>query len=184
MDKAKTITTRGEMEIRIIRPYPILSCGSAKLDRVAVKFRTCVGNTVAQKIMYAARPIETNASVSTSMDWNLTIIENIFKWKQMETFSALLAICAGNSPVPLNSPHKGKSHGALMFSLISAWINGWVNNRDAGDLRRNCAHYDVIVCWIERARHICVPILIGLPVALVWLSGRNHALIDTNHIDE
>ena len=35
--------------------------------------------------------------------------------------------------------------GALMLSLIWAWINGWVNNRAAGDLRRHHAHYDVIV---------------------------------------
>ena len=55
-------------------------------------------------------------------------------WRhQMETFSALLAICAGNS------------RGALMFSLICTRINGWVNNGEAGDLRRNRAHYDVIV---------------------------------------
>ena len=33
--------------------------------------------------------------------------------------------------------------GALMFSLICAWINGWVNNREAGDLRRHRAHHDV-----------------------------------------
>ena len=32
-----------------------------------------------------------------------------------------------------------------MFTLICARINGWVNNCEAGDLRRNCAHYDVIV---------------------------------------
>ena len=63
----------------------------------------------------------------------------------MEIFSALLAICAGSSPVPVNSPHKGQLRGALMFSLISAWINGWVNNLKAGDLRRNPTHYDVIV---------------------------------------
>ena len=62
-------------------------------------------------------------------------------WRhQMETFSALLAICAGNSPV-----NKGQWRGALMFSLICAWINGWVNNREAGNLRRHRAHYDVIV---------------------------------------
>ena len=61
----------------------------------------------------------------------------------METFSALLALCAGNSPVPVNSPHKRQWRGALMFSLICAWINDWVNNREAGDLRRH--HYDVIV---------------------------------------
>ena len=81
--------------------------------------------------------------------------ENFGPWwrHQMETFSALLALCAGNSPV--NSPHKGQWRGALMFSLICARIKGWVNNREAGDLRRYCAHYDVIVmqkisefvCW-------------------------------------
>ena len=32
-----------------------------------------------------------------------------------------------------------------MFTLIFARINGWVNNREAGDLRRYRAHYDVIV---------------------------------------
>ena len=39
-------------------------------------------------------------------------------WRhQMETFSALLAICAANSPVP---GHKGQWRGTLMFSLICA----------------------------------------------------------------
>ena len=59
-------------------------------------------------------------------------------WRhQMEAFSALLAICARNSPVD----------GALMFSLICTRINGWVNNGDAGDLRRHRAHYDVTIMW-------------------------------------
>ena len=67
-------------------------------------------------------------------------------WRhQMVTFSALLAICAGNSPVPVNSPHKGQWRGALMFSLICVWINGWVNSPEASDLRRYRAHYDVTV---------------------------------------
>ena len=46
---------------------------------------------------------------------------------------------------PVNSPHKGQWCGPLMFSLIWAWINGWVNNGEAGDLRRHRAHYDVTV---------------------------------------
>ena len=45
----------------------------------------------------------------------------------------------------MNSPQNGQWRGALMFSLISARINGWVNIREAGDLRRHHAHYDVIV---------------------------------------
>ena len=63
----------------------------------------------------------------------------------METFSALLAICAGNSPVPGEFPRKGQWRGALMFSLTCVWINGWVNIHQAGDLRRYRAHYDVTV---------------------------------------
>ena len=47
------------------------------------------------------------------------------------------------------SPRKGQRHGAVMFSLIFAWTNGRVNNRDASDLRRQSsrhhAHYDVTV---------------------------------------
>ena len=50
---------------------------------------------------------------------------------------------------PVNSPHKGQWPGALMISLICARINGWVNNGEAGDLRRHRAHYDVIIMDIE-----------------------------------
>ena len=46
---------------------------------------------------------------------------------------------------PVNSPHKGQWRGALMFSSICVWIDDWVNNREAGDLRRYRAHYDVTV---------------------------------------
>ena len=67
----------------------------------------------------------------------------VIKWKHSS--SALLALCAGNSPVPVNSLHKGQWRGALMFSLIYAWINDWVNNREAGDLRRHRSHCDVNV---------------------------------------
>ena len=48
----------------------------------------------------------------------------------------------------VNSPHKGQCRVALMFSLICTWINGWVNNREAGDLRRHRSHYDFIVMQI------------------------------------
>ena len=70
-------------------------------------------------------------------------------WRhQMETFSALLALSTGNSPdTGTGVFHKGQWPGALMFSLIFVWLNGWVNNREAGDLTRHLAHYDVTVMW-------------------------------------
>ena len=60
----------------------------------------------------------------------------------------------------VNSTHKGQWHGALMFSLICTWTNGWVNNWCAGDLRCHCAHYYVTV--MEAAVllcHICILLL-------------------------
>ena len=45
--------------------------------------------------------------------------------------------------------HLCQWRGALMFSLICAWINDWVNNREAGDLRRYLAHSDAIVMTID-----------------------------------
>ena len=61
----------------------------------------------------------------------------------METFSTLLALREGNSPVPVNFLDKGQRCGTLMFSLISACINDGVNNHVAGDLRRHRGHYNV-----------------------------------------
>ena len=48
----------------------------------------------------------------------------------------------GSRWIPL---HKGQWRGAFMFSLICVWINVWINNREAGDLRHYLAHYDVTV---------------------------------------
>ena len=68
--------------------------------------------------------------------------DDVIKWKH---FPRYWLFVRGIHRSPVNSPHKGQWRGALMFSLICAWINGWVNNCDAGDLRRRRAHYDVIV---------------------------------------
>ena len=67
----------------------------------------------------------------------------------METFSTLLAICAGNSPVLDEFPAQRPVTRSCDVSLICSWIHGWVNNREAGDLGRYFVHYDVIImqCW-------------------------------------
>ena len=77
-------------------------------------------------------------------------------WRhQMETFSALLTFCAGNSPVTGEFPHKGQWRGALMFSLICAWSKSWANNGDASDLRRHRAHCDTIAIWWWGSHMLC-----------------------------
>ena len=68
--------------------------------------------------------------------------DDVIKWKH---FLCYWPFVRGIRWSPVNSPHKGQWRGALMFSLICVWINGSINNREAGDLRRYRAHYDVIV---------------------------------------
>ena len=47
----------------------------------------------------------------------------------------------------VTGPSCTKASGAELWCFLWSvpWINDWVNNREAGDLRRHRAHYDVIV---------------------------------------
>ena len=68
--------------------------------------------------------------------------DDVIKWRH---FPRYWPFVRGIHRSPVNSPHKGQWRGALMFSLTCTWINGCVNNCEAGDLRCHRAHYDVIV---------------------------------------
>ena len=75
------------------------------------------------------------------------ITDDVIKWKRCPRYWPFVW---GIHRSPVNSPHKGQWRVALMFSLICVWIYGWVNIREAGDLRRYLAHYDVIamLCFL------------------------------------
>ena len=68
--------------------------------------------------------------------------DDVIKWKQFPRYWPFVREIHRS---PVNSSQKGQWHGALMHSLSCAWINVWVNNREAGDLRCHRAHYDAIV---------------------------------------
>ena len=76
------------------------------------------------------------------------IHDDVITWKH---FPRYWPFVRGIHRSPVNSPHKGQWRGALMFSLICVWINGWLNNRGAGDSRRYRAHCDVAEMDIYRA---------------------------------
>ena len=67
--------------------------------------------------------------------------DDVIKWKR---FPRYWLSVRGIHRSPVNSPFKGQWRRALSFSLICAWQNACVNNREAGDLRRHYAHYDII----------------------------------------
>ena len=80
--------------------------------------------------------------------------QRLVRRHQMETISALLVVCAGNSPVTGEFPTLRQVAQSFDVFMIGAWTNGWESNRDAGDLRGHCgAHYYVtvmnILYWIR-----------------------------------
>ena len=83
-----------------------------------------------------------NGWVSLRSPWGWSFAHDVMKWKHFQRYWPFVR---GIHRSPVNSLHKGQWRGALIFSLICAWINSWVNNRESGDLRRNRDHYDVIV---------------------------------------
>ena len=76
--------------------------------------------------------------------------DDVIKWKH---FPHYWPFVRGIHRSPVNSLHKGRWCRALMFSLICTWINGCSINREASDLRCNCAHYDVTVMSLILGHH-------------------------------
>ena len=81
-------------------------------------------------------------SLCSSRLFQLAMHDDVIKWKH---FPRYWPFVRGIHRSPVNSSHKDQWRGALMFSLIYAWIIGWVNNGEAGGLRRHRVHYNVIV---------------------------------------
>ena len=77
--------------------------------------------------------------------------DDVIKWTH---FPRYWPFVRGIHRSPVNSPHKGQWRGALMFSFVCVWMNGWINNRYAGDLRRYRTHYDVTLMIIPESEDV------------------------------
>ena len=79
-------------------------------------------------------------------------------------------------------PRKCQWRRTLIFSLICAWINDWTNNRDAGDLIRLPAHYDVTVMTNDKIIFYCRWYSQATEVNAYSVSAKNHAGKSLNSI--
>ena len=75
----------------------------------------------------------------------------------METISPLLAICAWNSPVPIEFPTQRPVTRSFDVFVELRLNKRWVNNHETGDLRSYHAHYDVIVINVKNVIYIWLP---------------------------
>ena len=102
---------------------------------------TCLKDSKSRVTMAVCLP-----HVATTMVlWHTQISLRMMTSSNGNIFRVTGPLCgefAGHRWIPLT---KGQWRGALMFSLICAWTNSWVNNWDAGDLRRQRSHYYVTV---------------------------------------
>ena len=93
--------------------------------------------------------INTTQSITGITDTPFTCIISIFKYNTLFWVFCDGFCCVSHDDV-IKWKHfprycKGQWRGALIFSLICVWINGWLNKREAGDLRRYRVHCDAIV---------------------------------------
>ena len=118
--------------------------------RLCARHRSCVGrqgfksvqNQISQRF---AMHYTTRAQLCIAFlcfNWQKHHHDDVIEWKHFRRYRPFVR---GIHRSQVNSPRREQWSGALMFSLICTWINGWVNNREAGDLRRHRAHYDETV---------------------------------------
>ena len=74
--------------------------------------------------------------------YRLSSHDDVIKWKN---FPHYWPFCMGNSLVTSEFPAQRPVTQSFDVFFICAWMNSWVNNREAGDLRCHHAHYDITV---------------------------------------
>ena len=129
-----------DFSTKLIFLYRNLFC-SENFRILNIRPRACLQRGHAIVLIYITRSVTAGCSYHAVVSlWNH---DDVIKWKHFPRYWPFMR---GNQRSPVNLPHKGQWRGSLKFSLICVWINCWVNNREAGDLRRYRAHYDVTVC--------------------------------------
>ena len=91
-----------------------------------------------------------------------TTQDDVIKWKHFLRYWPFVQRIYRS---PVNFPHKGPWRGALMFYLICVWTNNKENNRDAGDLKRHGAHYDVTLMHLAHVFSTWTP---DIPLKPLW----------------
>ena len=122
----KTITTspRGQWFTTITKPHQI--CAYLPIMNATSAFLVFKFHVWPFKFSMVRAP---KRYVIQVLAWQLPIShKDVIKWKH---FPRYWPFVRGIHRWPVDSPHKGQWHGALRFSLICAWTNGWANNRDA-----------------------------------------------------
>ena len=124
---------------------PHLDKSPAKYTTSHFKRRFVNSVTMSNAACHPGSHIRTNVTIlhdvqSVQSENCNSLHDDVIKWKHLPS-------CEGNPPVTSRFLSQRSGRRTLMFSLMCTKPNCWANNRDAGDLRRHRAHYDVAVIW-------------------------------------
>ena len=150
MQGAMASTAMGLIDILVIflkSPHGKLQIDFNLRPHVSLEALFCVHHRVIEEcVMIRVRHYHWPTFVTHCVMWRyFTVLhDDVIQWKH---FPRYWPFVRGIQRSTVDSPYKGQWRAALMFSLICARINGWVNHREAGDLRRHRTHYDVTVMY-------------------------------------
>ena len=153
----KTVGTRPD------RPGYVLWLGSTwwrhQMEIFSISLALCAGNSL----------VPSQSPVNRSFDV-------FFAWWRHQTFFALMPFVRGIHRSPMNSPHQGQWRGALKFSLICVWTNGWAHNRDAGDMRHHRTHYYVTVIHYQYDMYVQLVLTVQYALRKFACNYRPHSM--------
>ena len=108
--------------------------------------------------------------------------DDVIKWKHFPRYWPF--VWGIHRPL-VYSPHNGQWCWALMFSLICAWINGWLNH-EAGDLRCHHTHYDVIVmilCSRANNTSLMANVLVAVNCGVILIIWNPWMIQNLKHVE-
>ena len=126
----------------------------------SLKFTCCLGSATAEVFIklqsaviirdFARSYDKTRYIISKRAPSVMMRIGTLKGYLASHTFAAkvdLMMTSSSGDIFRVTGRNKGQWRRALIFSLICVWINCWVCNGEAGDLRRHLDHYDVSVMY-------------------------------------
>ena len=153
---------------------------TSNVQLIGMTEHSCVYKSLKPYFNDNSRSISVSCVYTNACCWWLVMIRISDSWwrHQMETVSVLLVLCAGNSPVAGEFPSQRPGTRSFdVFSFNCARINVWVNNHEAGNLRRHLAHYDAIVMLYEERFRFHVEANIGYVQQILPLNALFNCII-------
>ena len=128
-----------------------------KLNHVSKRGHRCEENGILWTVKYLVMSMRGGQTDRLRWPWQYHCVKKGSLWKlntwwrhQWKHFPRYWPFVREIHRSPVNPPPKGQWRGALVFSLICAWIKRVNKQSWAGDLRRHRAHYhDVIVVMVR-----------------------------------